>query len=134
MRMANQQEVFDHLFGSGCVGEYTWYHRYEPPAGESKDGKVPAGWSAKITMINGNDRPVTKEISYETVMSRARRIVREYLMEDPAHPEHNTRYGYGDILVQECAKLIFDPDAVDFDADSADQFLQLLVLGEVVFG
>jgi hypothetical protein len=36
--------------------------------------------------------------------------------------------------VRECRNLIFDADEVDFDADSADQLLQVAVLGEIVFG
>jgi hypothetical protein len=78
--------------------------------------------------------------------------------EDEAHPERGTEYrlthadvmkavrkitGKGgqaaakvsDECARECRTLIFNgPEDVDFDADTADQVLQVAAFGEVVYG
>jgi hypothetical protein len=46
-----------------------------------------------------------------------------------ARPEYAS-----DALVRECRNLIFAADEIDFDANSADELLQVIVLGEIVFG
>jgi hypothetical protein len=115
MNPATPQDTFDHMIGAGAF-QWEWWH------GLRVTGEDTPEWTATVTIDNGDDGEVTKTIDHKTVMAAARRF-----MSNP--PKYS-----GDAARQACRDLVFNRDEADFDADSADQLLQFIVLGEIVFG
>lgn len=129
---ASPQDTFDHIFGSGAES-YSWYMgQYEALWGVPRDGgNVTDTWVARISMEHPTSHrrgaSVTAFINYERIMKTAVELVGNFLL--------GSRVEYmSEEVVRQCANMIFNPDAMDFDADSADQLLQYMVLGKVVYG
>jgi len=122
MRTATPQETFDHLMGAGAL-QYGWWVEYKP-TGVDADGTVTGDWTAELTCETGDDDPASKTavISHQVIMAAARKVMAEL-------PQYASETMQG-----ECAHLVFDADAADFDAGTSDELLQFMVLGEIVFG
>lgn len=127
---ASAQDTFDHIFGSGAQS-YSWYYtRFDAYWGVSETGNVVDGWVARISMEHPTaDWPanVTAFITHERILKTAVELVGNFLL-------GNRMDFMGEGVVRECANLIFNPEATDFDADYADQLLQYMVLGKIVYG
>jgi hypothetical protein len=128
IRSATPQETFDHMLGSGATS-FTWW--VNCAIFNVRDGKAQDDWEAILTCDDGNDATKTLRLNHESVMKAAREILRNYLS-DQATSEHVPHVPH--TVIRECAHLVFDADETDFDADSADCLLQLMVLGEIPFG
>lgn len=117
------------IFGA-CAQDYDWYAAVKSDFEHGDDFDAPDDWSYTVTMYNDADAPsmsdvTTVRINHTVIMRTARKIVnRGYdTLPDYARPSNACR--------EACKALIFDVDSADFDADTADQVLQLAVLGEV---
>ena len=121
IKTASYQDTFDHMLGAGALG-YEWWHAVDTTGVEPNGYDATPEWSAKITADNGDGGEVTTTINHKAVLKAARQV-----MASP--PKYAS-----DALVRECRHLIFDADETDFDACSADELLQFMVLGEIVFG
>jgi hypothetical protein len=119
VKSATPKDTWDHMFGSGAT-TYSWWLKLKFTG--VHDGEVEPGWSCELTCDNGNGGRKTKIVSHVVVMSYARHVM-----------SHDIEY-IGEATKRECRNLVFDADDVDFDAASADNLLQYIVLGEVVFG
>lgn len=116
---ASPQETYDHMIGSGALS-YTWW-RDCTTTGET-DGAVTDDWTATLTAedgATGEDKVVT--IDHKTVLAAARKAMAD------------SREDVCRATLRECSHLIFDNDATDFDAGTADELLQLIVFGEIVY-
>jgi hypothetical protein len=115
MNTATPQDTQDHILGSGALG-YEWWHAVTETGMDTPD------WSAVITADDGDDGEAIATVNHSAVMKAARAIMKD-------KPKYAS-----DALVRECRNLVFDADNADFDANSADELLQFIVLGEIVFG
>lgn len=121
MKTATYQDTFDHMLGSGALS-YSWWHAVDVNGIEPNGYDATPEWSAVITADNGDGGEVTKTINHATVLKAARQVMVKL-----------PQYG-SSALEREVRNLIFDADETDFDACSADELLQVMVIGEIVFG
>lgn len=120
---ATPQDTFDHMLGSGAFSAgWSWWLDVQTTGLKENGYDATDEWTAAITADDGNGGTVTKTIDHKTVMAAARKVL--------AGPPQYASTG----LARECSHLIFDNDETDFDAPLADELLQLMVLGEIVFG
>jgi hypothetical protein len=114
MKPANPQDTWDIVIGCGAL-DYEWWHNV------TTTGDDTPAWSATITADNGNGGEVAVTVDHKAVMRAARMIMTDAEYVNSA-------------LRRECKNLIFNADEMDFDAASGDSLLQVMVLGEIVFG
>ena len=106
------------FIGSGALS-YSWWEdtRLTHDYYEAKGYREAKSWCLDASV---DDTWVT--ITHERVMQAVRAIVKD-------------GHGATEVAVEECQHLLeFGPDDVDFDADTADQVLQVAALGKVIFG
>lgn len=113
------QDTYDIFIGSGALA-YSWYQ-------DIAEGSTEADpWSVTFTEDGDNGPEGEHTISHKTVMRAVRRIASKDGAEIRA---------LAPAVRKECQALVFKgPDDVDFDADMADQVLQVAAFGEVVYG
>jgi hypothetical protein len=122
--LATQQDTETHIFGSGCLS-YSWYinasRSFEYP--EMFPYDAPDGWSWSLSAENPEEGPATvsKVINHDRVIDAMRAIA-----------DHGLGKTNQDCVVQ-CGRFLTDPEDADFDADTADQVLQVVLFGEVVY-
>jgi hypothetical protein len=121
MITASPQDTYDHIFGSGATS-YSWWRGLKTEDIDLETFKVEDGWSVLVTCEDGNDGRRSVVVDHHAIMRYARRLISE-------PPQYA-----GDAVIRECKHLLFNAEETDFDADSADQLLQFIVLGEIVFG
>lgn len=121
---ATPQQTWDHIFGSGCL-LYDWWESVTY-RGVDEAGAVSPGWEADVTALTEADSDpsstVTVTVTHADIMAAARKVMK-------ARPRYAS-----DVLGRECRNLVFDVDEADFDAPCADELLQVIVLGEIVYG
>jgi hypothetical protein len=113
---ATPADTFDHTLGTGALS-YSWWVR-----SVTNGSPVQPGWEVSLTCEDGNGGTRTAAISHETVLAAARQVL-------AARPKYAS-----DALVRECGHLLYAADCTDFDAPAADELLQFIVLGEIIFG
>lgn len=119
MKTASYTDTFDHMIGSGALG-YGWW-RGVKIAG-APDAEATPEWAATITAEDGDGSDKVVTFGHKEVLAAARKVI-----ESP--PEYGSS-----ALLRECKHLIFDADETDFDANSADELLQFIVLGQIIYG
>jgi hypothetical protein len=120
---ASAQDTFDHMIGSGAFScGWDWWLDVKVTGTKPNGYDAEDNWKAEITADDGNGGRVTKTIDHETVMKAAQAVL--------ANPPEYASAG----LMRECSHLLFNNGETDFDAPLADQLLQYMVLGEIVFG
>lgn len=119
---AKPQDTYDHIIGAGHIGAYSWWLGAKSLTHKGSDIDVPAHWTVEVTCETGEGGSKTVLVDHKAVMRAANRVV-------------NNRYdAASEKLVRECRHLVFNADDADLDAPMADELLQLIVLGEIVFG
>lgn len=122
MKTATPQDTWDHTFGA-CGTMFSWWLD-EKHSGVSASGDVQPGWTVELTIEDGETGdPVTKTVDHATVLKFARKIASREI----------TKF-VGQRTVRECQNLVFRADEADFDSALADELLQVVMLGEVVYG
>jgi len=127
------QESHDAIFASGAFSAYGWWLDLESMHMNTIDGMVPSYWGYRLTGEGPeeDDAPVSVEIWHTTLTGIMRRIADgDFGGEADLVPP--TRC-VGSKTAEECANFLAGRET-DFDADTADQVLQALVYGGVVFG
>jgi hypothetical protein len=120
---ASAQDTFDHMIGSGAFSSgWDWWISVNVTGTEPNGYDATDAWKAEITADDGDGGRVTKTIDHETVMNAARAVL--------VSPPRFASAG----LARECSHLLFNNDETDFDAPLADELLQFMVLGAIVFG
>lgn len=121
MKTATPQDTFDHMLGAGAF-QWSWWLDCQVTGETGATGTVNDDWTAEITAETGDGGKATKTIDHKAILRACRSVMAEL-----------PRFASQD-LARECRNLIFDADAADFDAPLADELLQFMVLGEIVFG
>jgi hypothetical protein len=121
------QDTFDQIIGSGAL-TYPWYVTYAV-TGVDKSGDVYiTGWSVDIEIEN----PDGDETLAFTVNHRA--IVDALDVISTAHLTGVRIEGVSASVFVDAHYLLNSPDYADFDASMADEVLQVMAFGDVVFG
>ena len=121
LNQATPQHTYDHMFGSGATS-YSWWLGTKTTGVDMERWKATDDWSVEVTADDGNDGETTVTVDHAAVLRAARQVIKE-------PPKYAS-----EALVRECKNLLFHADEADFDANSADELLQVLVLGGVVYG
>ncbi len=120
LRTATPQDTYDHVFGSGALS-YHWWLDTKTTGVDGETFKAADDWSVEVTAENGNDGEKTVTVDHKAIMRAANKVI-----EDPP------KYASGS-LSDQCKRLVFNADTADLDAAVADELLQVVVLGELVF-
>ena len=115
IKSATYHDTFNIVIGSGSL-DYEWWHEVEVWNAYTDI------WAVKLTGENCEGDEIDVIINHDLVMKTARAIIK-------TAPKYASN-----ALVRECQNLLFDSDKVDFDANSADELLQVMVMGEIIFG
>lgn len=122
--LATQQDSEIHIMGSGCVEAYSWYVRAQRNFVYGGDEfTAPDGWSYDLTMESGESTPDKTVIVDHDKIVDAMRLIADGNV-------HNVSTE----CERACTAFLHDPEDADFDACSADEVLQVLAYGEVVYG
>lgn len=122
IKTASPQDTYDHMFGSGATS-YSWWLGTKIVKGvDTQTWNVEPDWEVEVTCDNGDEGKTTTTVTHAAVLKAARKVL-------DSKPQYAS-----ETLVVECKNLIFDADEADFDAVVGDELLQLIVLGEIVFG
>lgn len=117
---ATPRDTYTHVFGCGAL-TYSWWLNTKT-TGVTDWDSIADDWSAEVTCEDGDGGQKTATVTHKDVLRWARKVI--------ANPP---KYS-SSTLVQECKNLVFNNDDTDIDAVVGDELLQLLVLGEIVFG
>lgn len=111
------QVTQDHMLGSGALSWSWWLNA-------AVTGADTPAWEAALTIEDPYEEGKTRTavVSHDVVMTTARLIVSD-------RPQYAS-----DALVRECRHLLADADEADFDASSANELLQVIVLGKIAYG
>jgi hypothetical protein len=109
---ATPQITQDHMLGSGAL-TFSWWRSADIQGMDTPD------WQTVITCENGDGGETTTTVTHAVVMAAARKVL-------ASRPQYAS-----DAFVRECRNL---GDEADFDACTADELLQFIVLGAIVFG
>jgi len=115
MKSATPQDTQDHMLGAGAF-TFSWWRKAVITGEDTPD------WSATLTIEDGNGGLKTEVINHHLVLAAARKVI-----------QHKPEYA-SNALVRECLNLVFNGDEADFDAPSSDELLQVMTLGEIVYG
>jgi hypothetical protein len=115
MKSATPQDTQDHILGAGALS-FDWWLK-----ADTKNFDTPE-WECTITGGEGDSDDKTVVVNHAAVMKAARAILKK-------SPPYVTS-----ALIRECRNLVFNVDECDFDANSADELLQVVVFGEVIYG
>jgi hypothetical protein len=126
---ATPQDTYDHVLGAGAF-TYSWWRKCETTGLDATGLDATDDWSATVTCDDGDGGTKTATFGHKDVIRMAARVIAAARSEDcqPAFQQISRS------LVRDCRALVFNADEADFDAGTSDEMLQLLVLGEVVFG
>ena len=121
MNTATPTDTYDHTLGSGALS-WPWWRKSET-TGVSAGGEIADDWTATLVADDGNDGETSRTFGHAVIIGTARRVL----------AGGGGRY-VSDELRRQCEALIFSADDADFDASTGDELLQIVVLGEVIFG
>ncbi|MDX3206084.1 hypothetical protein [Streptomyces scabiei] len=117
------QDTYDHIFGAS-FDMWSWWGVVRSEWDQR--GGAPDFWNVIVPIDDPyKDGPALEMVvTHNILLGAMRRIV------DGRVSKYVSQYTY-----QECVSFLKDgPEHADFDADSADQVMQVATLGEVVYG
>lgn len=116
----SQQDSYLHIFGSG-FDMYDWWGQIRPEWDQRED--APHGWSVLVPHQDGNNAWRRTLVTHSVLLSAMRRIADGRV----------NRY-VTDSAKQACRDFLRDPEDADFDANTADEVMQVACLNEIIFG
>lgn len=116
------QDTGDVFIGSGALS-YSWWELVEMQGISHPDNAD--DWHVTVTVLDDDTPGKRYTFNHAEIMKAVRKIAAGRV---PGLPSDG-------ITVRECRTFIFDgPEESDFDAESADNVLQVVAFGEVVYG
>jgi len=134
MKTATPTDTCDLIMGSGAT-TYSWYEDIRDSHLYENERTVFDDWHCTLIMEDpegDGHLPVT--VNHKEVLKWARHVIANKGKRLLYGKQGKTRRAWSTTLESECTNLIFDVDECDFDADSADELLQLIAYGEVIYG
>jgi hypothetical protein len=126
--MATPADTYDIAMGCGALA-WEWWRLEHKVTGDN--------WSVEVTCGEGDSDDVNEVIGHADIMKASRYVVRnagKTITHTAKSGRTFTTRQWSTDLETACRELLFRADASDFDMHTADELLQLAVLGEVVFG
>lgn len=126
MTPPTEQDTFMHIIGSGALS-HSWYTEVESAdvftdaASDKPEDFV--GWWVRWVDQEDNKQYT---VDHGSVMGAMRRMMKA---KDNGRPEW-----VSDTASAECRHFLFDRDECDFDAETADEVIQVAAFGHVVYG
>ena len=121
--VATPQDTEIHFMGSGALS-YTWWEDMRPNYNAAVMD-APNNWEFKGIAGYPEDR--TEEVitlNHATLLKAIRKVSRK-----------GSELGVSPVTISECMTWIFKgPDDCDFDAGMADEIMQIVAFGTVVYG
>lgn len=114
------------------LGIYPWWQGIDAQHTWEPGGKAPAHWSYRLTSGNphGESGNVSKVIGFGEVANTVRMIASRTW--SPKLNRRGTAPSKG--AQRACNTYIRDPYTAEFTADQADEVLQMIMFGEILFG
>ncbi|MFF8629700.1 hypothetical protein [Streptomyces werraensis] len=120
MSEITQQDTYDHIFGSS-FDIYNWWGQIRPEWDQREP--APHGWSVVVPFEHGDTGEWRKAlVTHSMILSAMRRLAKG-----------DVKYA-SDSVAEACRDFLADPEDADFDAATADEVMQIVTLGEVVYG
>jgi hypothetical protein len=115
-----EQDTYDHIFGSG-FDTYSWWGQVRT----SWDMRNPApdGWTAYVPVEDGDTGEWrTAMVTHSLILGAMEKLA-----------EGDVKYAT-DSVARECREFLKGPEDADFDAGTADEVMQMVTLGEIIYG
>jgi hypothetical protein len=114
-----QQDTYDHIFGSS-FDIYDWWGPVRPDWDQRKE--APHGWSVLVPVRDGETNGWRKVlVTHSVILGAMRKVAKgDVKYTSPA-------------AIEACKDFLKDPDDADFDANTADEVMQIATLGELVY-
>ncbi|WP_439377852.1 hypothetical protein [Amycolatopsis lexingtonensis] len=113
-----------HFVGSGALGWEWWQVLRE--TGNALGVEVADDWSLTIRDVGDGEEGEEFVLDHKALSRAVNTLARTALDKRPEYMSEQT--------IRECRAFISDPDEADFDADTADQVIQYVAFGKVVYG
>lgn len=123
------QDSYDQIIGSGAL-TYPWYVSYAETGIDHGSGDVLiTGWSVDIEIEDPDDEDmsIAFTVSHQALYDALHLISTSRAFEP--RPEN-----LSDVTINQACLILRDTDRADFDAATADEVLQVMVFGGVVYG
>lgn len=108
------EDIDLHIMGSG-LWQYNWWVDYQP---------IVDGWRISVVDPDTGRGQQHKNVTCDDI----RRVMGNMLADAYPHPDHYS------LAKQQILDGIMRSGDFDFDADGADQIMQIAVFGEVIYG
>lgn len=123
MEKISNADLEMHIIGSGAL-TYSWWRAWRPEYDyDLETNDAPEDWAGVLVAENpkGPGR-IQVDLNGPAIRAAVNKIARGGVKD------------LNRIVVAECRNLLWHPDDADLDADAADQVLQVIAFGEVVYG
>ncbi|HVV11598.1 hypothetical protein [Amycolatopsis sp.] len=126
MATITPQDTCDHFIGSGALS-YSWWRVSRSHGTDTVD--APDDWSVTVREYDPDmDTVGDKAIVFDhKALSRAVNTLARTAKDK--RPEY-----LGEHVLRECRTFVADPENADFDAAMADEVLQYIAFGKVIYG
>lgn len=119
MPKITQQDTYDHIFGAG-FDYLSWWGPIRP--GWDQREEAPHGWYVIVPVLDGDNQWKKVLVTHSMILSAMRKLA-----------EGDVKYATASVA-EGCRDFLNDPSDADFDASTADEVMQIVTLGEVVYG
>jgi hypothetical protein len=119
---AKPQDTYDHIFGSGFE-TWDWWRKIEELTGTEDGNHVTADYMIQVTIEDPKheDAELVMAFGHDRIIESCWKIILDV-------PKY-----MGPDCVRNCGALLFNADDADFDAASADELVQYIMLGSVEY-
>lgn len=120
------EDTCSHFIGSGAL-QWSWWEVKKSHGIDQLNS--PDDWFVDLVELEDavdEQYGVEVRIDHKVIMRAVNKLTR-------TGKDNRPEFMNADVL-RECSKFIKDPDDADFDADAADQVLQYIAFGKVVYG
>lgn len=134
MTGASNSELESHIIGSGALS-YSWWRRWMPEYDyHGAYSEAPDDWQGTLSADDPDSEgdPDAADVIEGTVVHKVisgpviRRAVNTIARGGVKHIAR--------VTVAECRNLLWHPELADLDAGAADEVLQVVVFGRVIYG
>jgi hypothetical protein len=130
---AKATDTADAIMGAGAQ-TYEWYRGEEHSHIWDADANPYPDWHTTLIMEDpSSDGDVRVDLNHQVVMKQARYVLANKGKKIEYRPGKQMR-AWSEALERECTALVFHVDDADFDANTADELIQLCAYSEVPFG
>lgn len=120
MARITPQDTETHIMGAGAT-QYGWYLGSDWNYEYGDDLDAPDDWERTYEMEDPeSEGTIIVTVNHDALMITIRKIA-------------SGEGGTNRTCIEECKRFLADPEDADFDAYSADEVLQVLAYGRVVF-